>query len=138
VRNYDLDFISNIDLFRHVQETVMKYRFKIDLAKFNHNLVDPVKLTFDAKVYHKTIGEVIEHEVVRQVDKSNTNHIGHFHQNIFRYMGNGWEVPQTGYDVVNARQACYVEMRTECSTMKLSDTRKTFIRMQHTLLINPN
>ena len=52
-------------------------------------LIDPIKLTFDARVYQKSIDFVIENEVLRQIDKSNTNHIGYFHQNIFRYMGNG-------------------------------------------------
>lgn len=134
---YGLGFISDIDLYRHVQETVMKYRFKVDLATFNHNLIDPIKLTFDARVYHKTIREVIEHEVVRQVDKSNTNHIGHFHQNIFRYIGVGWEVPQTGYDIINVKKACYVEMKNKHNTMNSSSSQKTYMRMQNTLLSNP-
>ena len=36
---YGLDFISDEDLFAHVQETVSKYRFKIDLKTFNKNLI---------------------------------------------------------------------------------------------------
>ena len=48
MQNYNLGFISNEDLFHHVKETVEKYRFKIDLKKFNKNLIDPIKLTFDA------------------------------------------------------------------------------------------
>jgi len=48
---YNLGFISDEDLFNHVKETVEKYRFKIDLKKFNKNLIDPIKLTFDSKVY---------------------------------------------------------------------------------------
>jgi hypothetical protein len=55
VHPYNLGFISDQDLFNHVQETVMKYRFVIDLKKFNKNLVDPIKCTFDAQIYGKTI-----------------------------------------------------------------------------------
>ena len=33
--------------------------------------------------------EIIEAECIRQVDKTNTNHIGYFHQNLFKYVGNG-------------------------------------------------
>ncbi len=72
MRNYNLGFISDLDLYSHVQETVRKYRFNVDLAAFNHNLIDPIKLTFDAKVYRQEMREVIAHEVARQVDKSNT------------------------------------------------------------------
>ena len=81
---YKLGFISDSDIFLHVQETVRKYRFKIDLATFNANLIDPIKLTFDAKVYKKQLRDVLEDEIVRQFDKSNTNQIGYFHQNIFK------------------------------------------------------
>ena len=89
MNRYNLDFISDEDIYSHVKKTVNLYRFDINLKKFNDNLIDPIKLTFDAKVYQKSIDFVIENEVLRQIDKSNTNHIGYFHQNIFRYMGNG-------------------------------------------------
>ncbi|NOE58270.1 Eco47II family restriction endonuclease, partial [Vibrio cholerae] len=79
---YGLSFISDDDILNHVKETVNKYRFEINLKDFNNNLIDPVKLTFDAKVYGKSIEEIIESEAIRQIDKSNTNHIGYFHQNI--------------------------------------------------------
>ncbi|PHS42365.1 MAG: hypothetical protein COB07_01085 [Sulfurovum sp.] len=32
---YNLNFISDENLFSHVKETVEKYRFTIDLKKFN-------------------------------------------------------------------------------------------------------
>jgi len=86
MRHYNLGYISDRELFEHVKETVQKYRFKIDLKRFNKNLIDPIKLTFDAKIYAKSIEEIIEAEIIRQIDKSNTNHIGYFHQNIFRYI----------------------------------------------------
>lgn len=104
MNSYNLSFISNDDLFNHVQETVNKYRFSINFKEFNKNIVDPIKLTFDAKIYDKKISEVIEFESLRQLDKSNTNHIGYFHQNIFRYLGNGWHVPNKGFDIINEKQ----------------------------------
>jgi Eco47II restriction endonuclease len=93
MRNYNLNFISNENLFNHVKETVLKYRFQIDLKEFSKNIIDPIKLTFDSKVYKKDMTALIEDEIMRQIDKSNTNHIGYFHQNIFKYLGNGWDVP---------------------------------------------
>ncbi|MBY0379936.1 MAG: Eco47II family restriction endonuclease [Burkholderiales bacterium] len=92
---YNLSFISDIDLLHHVKETVQKYSFVIDLKKFNKNIVDPIKLTFDKLIYKKTIAELIDSEVIRQIDKSNNNTIGYFHQNIFNYIGgNDWIVPK--------------------------------------------
>jgi hypothetical protein len=50
--------------------------------------------------------------VIRQLDKSNTNHIGYFHQNIFRYIGgSAWVVPTNGYDIVNNTKHIFVEMK---------------------------
>ena len=101
VHSYNLGFISDEAIYNHVKETVLLYKTFMDLEQFNSNLIDPIKLTFDAKVYGKSFEEIIESEAVRQIDKSNTNHIGYFHQNLFKLAGNGWTVPETGFDVVN-------------------------------------
>jgi hypothetical protein len=137
MKNYNLSFINDSDLFNHVKETVEKYRFTIDLAEFNKNIIDPIKLTFDAKIYHKTIQQVVESEILRQLDKSNTNHIGYFHQNIFKYLGHGWRVPENGFDVVNDDLKIYVEMKNKHNTMNSSASQKTYMRMQSILIGNP-
>lgn len=82
MRDYNLGFISNEDIYRHVKETVESYRREITLEQFNQNIVDPIKLTFDSKVYGKTINQAIADECFRQIDKTNSNRIGYFHQNI--------------------------------------------------------
>ena len=50
---YNLGFISDKDIYDHVKETVLRYSVGIDLKEFNSNIVDPIKLTFDAKVYNR-------------------------------------------------------------------------------------
>ena len=50
---YRLGFISDEEIFRHVKATVEQYRRSINLRDFNSNIVDPIKLTFDAKVYNR-------------------------------------------------------------------------------------
>ena len=54
---YRLGFISDEEIFRHVKATVEQYRRSINLRDFNSNIVDPIKLTFDAKVYRQTLQE---------------------------------------------------------------------------------
>jgi len=132
--SYNLGFISDIDIFNHVKETVEKYRFAINLKDFNKNIIDPIKLTFDASIYKKSIQEVIESEILRQLDKSNTNHIGYFHQNIFKYFGNEWHLPKTGFDVANDKIQIYAEFKNKHNTMNSSSSQKTFMRMQAKLL----
>ena len=85
-------------------------------------------------MYKKDIKDVIESEVIRQLDKSNTNHIGYFHQNIFKYIGDGWIVPDEGYDIVHLERKIYIEMKNKNNTMNSSSSQKTYMRMQHTLL----
>ncbi len=131
---YNLRFISDEDLFNHVKNTVEKYRFKIDLKKFNKNFIDPIKLAFDSKVYGKTLQETIESEIIRQMDKSNTNHIGYFHQNIFKFVDSDWEVPEQGFDLINEREKIYVEMKNKHNTMNSSSAQKIYIKMQGKLL----
>jgi hypothetical protein len=134
VAEYDLGFISDEDLFMHVRQTVEKYRFKIDLKRFNKNLIDPIKLTFDSKVYNKSIEEIIESEIIRQMDKSNTNHIGYFHQNIFKYIDPEWQVPKQGFDLINESQKIYVEIKNKHNTMNSASSQKTYMKMQAMLL----
>ena len=134
MKKYNLGFISNKGIFAHVKDTVGQYRKSINLDEFNANLIDPIKMTFDAKIYRKTFEEIIESECIRQIDKSNTNKIGYFHQNLFNYAGNGWEVPETGFDVVNEKLHIYVEMKNKHNTMNSSSSQKTYMKMQSKIL----
>lgn len=59
-KEYNLGFISDEDIYNHVKKTVLDYRLTIDFYKFNSNLVDPIKLTFDAKIYRMPIKDLIE------------------------------------------------------------------------------
>lgn len=130
MQDYNLSFITNQNLFNHVKETIEKYRFNIDLKEFNKNLIDPIKLTFDSKVYGKSIEQIIDAETIRQMDKTNSNHIGYFQQNIFKYIGNSnWTVPTQGFDIVNEELKIFVEMKNKHNTMNSSSSQKTYMRM---------
>lgn len=105
MRNYKLGFVQDADIYNHVKATVLQYRRSINLKEFNKNIIDPIKLTFDSKIYGQTIAQTIESECIRQIDKTNNNCIGYFHQYLFKFAGNGWEVPANGtkggFDVLN-------------------------------------
>lgn len=139
---YMLSFIKQMDFEKHVAETIAKYNAtlkSINLERFNENIIDPIKLTFDQALFRKSIEEIIELEITRQRDKSNTNAIGYFHQNIFRYFEN-CEVPTHGFDVVVTKadgRKVYVEMKNKHNTMNSSSAQKTFIGMQNQIINNP-
>ncbi|AYJ78193.1 Eco47II family restriction endonuclease [Aliarcobacter cryaerophilus] len=139
MRNYNLSFISNQDLYNHVKDTIHQYRNNINLNAFNRNLVDPIKLIFDSKAYGKTMEELINDESQRQIDKSNSNVIGYFHQNIFKYIGgNDWEVPRQGFDVINENKKIYVEMKNKHNTMNSSSASATKLKMENKINEHPD
>lgn len=140
--DYSLSFISQEDFENHVKETLETYDKSlntIDLASFNSNIVDPIKLLFDKEVFHRSFEETISFELQRQRDKSNTNAIGYFHQNMFKYI-DGCRVPDHGWDVIvdGKDGKIYVEMKNKHNTMNSSSTQKTYMRMQNQILTDDN
>ena len=131
---YNLGFISDSQIYEHIKDTVERYKTAIGLEEFNHNIIDPVKLTFDSKIYGKSFEEIIEAECISEIDKANKNHIGYFHQNLFRYAGNGWRVPDKGFDVVNDERKIYAEIKNKHNTMNSASGQSTYIKMQSQLL----
>jgi hypothetical protein len=135
---YNLGFISDKDIFQHVKETVELYQSFIDLKEFNKNIIDPIKLTFDSKIYGSDFSRTIESECIRQMDKHNQNHIGYFHQNIFKYAGNGWSVPPKGFDVVNEHLKIYVEIKNKHNTMNANSGQATMMHMLQKIAQEPD
>lgn len=140
---YIIKFIKQEEFEKHVFETIKNYDEtlnKIDLQKFNSNIIDPIKLTFDKALFKKTWEEIIEFEIQRQRDKTNTNAIGYFHQNMFKYLKN-CEVPKKGFDVIYTKKDgthIYVELKNKHNTMNANSSQKTYINLQNHLLDNPN
>lgn len=135
---YDLGFISDEQIFEHVKNTAMQYRRSINLREFNKNVVDPIKLTFDSKIYGQSVEQTIQSECVRQIDKSNNNCIGYFHQQMFKYAGGSWVVPENGkmggFDVLNDELHIYAEMKNKHNTMNSAAASDTYIKMQDKIL----
>lgn len=139
---YNLNFITEKDFERQVFETIESYQKvlkSVDLKQFNNNTVDPIKLVFDKHIFDLQYEKVIELEIQRQRDKSNTNSIGYFHQNMFKYIKN-CEVPKEGWDVIFRGQdiVYYVEMKNKHNTMNSASSAKTFMKMQQQLLADRN
>lgn len=153
---WPLNFISEEDFTKHVKLTIEKYDKKlepINLEKFNKNIIDPVKLIFDKKVYSSTWEEIIKNEIFRQRDKSNNNDIGYFHQEIFKYIkkctvppngqNGGWDVivkDSNGILLADGDKVStiYVELKNKHNTMNSSASSKTFMKMQNQLLQDDN
>jgi hypothetical protein len=147
---YNLEFIKKSDLIDHVEETINKYEGNLqiwDLSLFNKNIIDPIKMLFDKVVNAYSWEELIENEIFRQRDKSNTNAIGYFHQNIFKYIDNCevpelvWDViwePDNGIEVAGKRyKRAKVEMKNKHNTMNSSSAAATYAKMMSELIDDP-
>ena len=133
-----LNFISDSDLENHIKETLDEYRETlkgINLERFNENIIDPIKLTFDSIIYNKKIKTILNEEIARQRDKSNTNAIGYFHQKIFKYVRN-CEVPQKGFDIIfnDGTQKYYIELKNKHNTMNKGSADSVYINLQNQAL----
>ena len=142
MKSYNLGFVSDEEIYNHVKSTVLQYRRSINLKEFNKNIIDPIKLTFDSKIYGQTMAQTVESECIRQIDKTNNNRIGYFHQYLFKLAGNGWEVPANGdkggFDVLNDEKHIYVEMKNKPGKMKHSAKRALAIKAFDKLLHDKN
>ncbi|AQW85280.1 type II restriction endonuclease, Eco47II family [Campylobacter pinnipediorum subsp. caledonicus] len=139
MNEYILEFISENDFERHLEQTIKEYNQvlkSVNLKKFNSNIIDPIKLLFDKNVFNKSYEDIIRLEIQRQRDKSNNNIIGYFHQNIFKYF-NCCEVPEEYWDVIykpNCGDTYYVEIKNKHNTMNSSSSAKTYMKFQNHLL----
>lgn len=142
MKQYYLGFVTDEEIYNHVKSTVLQYRRSINLKEFNKNIIDPIKLTFDSKIYGQTMAQTVESECIRQIDKTNNNRIGYFHQYLFKLAGNGWEVPANGdkggFDVLNDELHIYVVMKNKPSKMKHSAKRALIIRAFDKLIQDRN
>lgn len=149
---WNVSFISEENFLNHVKSTIEKYGENLesfDLKRFNKNIIDPIKMIFDKKVYNASWEEIVSNEIFRQRDKSNNNEIGYFHQRIFQYIDKchvpdngkegGWDVIYENLDGIilpddSIVHKVYVEMKNKHNTMNSSSAGKTYIKMQNQLL----
>lgn len=134
---YKLDFISQNDFEQHVLNTIKEYEKNfqnINLKNLNKNIIDPIKLLFDKNVSNLSYEDIIKFEINRQIDKSNNNSIGYFHQNIFKFIKN-CTVPKKGWDIIyNGEKKYYVEMKNKHNTMNSSSSQKTYMKFLNHLV----
>ena len=87
-QKYQLQFISRENLKKCLKEVYNSYQrifANQDLKSFNRNIINPFQILVEHLLFGKSIGKIIEGEIIRQQNRSGVNVLGYFHQNIFRY-----------------------------------------------------
>lgn len=134
--SWDIDFIIEEDYKNHVEtfyNKIVDCTKKKTLSEFNKKRIDPVKMLFSYYSSGKDENAIIEAELLRQRDKTINNFIGFFHQDMFRYI-EGWDVPETGFDIINKKDKIFVELKNKFNTMNGASSAKTYMNMQNKIL----
>lgn len=143
MKEWDIDFFNQNEFEKIISHVVDIYLKSVrnSIKKFYNNLIDPIKMSFDSIVYNKSISQVINEEINRQIDKTNNNAIGWFNQNIFELIKN-CEVPEKGFDVIyydkKNNKTIYAEIKNKWNTMNSSSKESIFKKMQNKIEENSN
>lgn len=138
---YGVTFIDEGEL-ESIVDALMKRAYK-DENEFNihRNVIDPFNALFEAVPMGMEMEDWFKHETRRQVNKTLTNRIGHFHQDLICLLP-GWESlgrTEGVLDVIchrpfGANQTPVVaEVKNKYNTMNAGQQRRSFDEMQEGL-----
>lgn len=128
-----LSFISDEDLFKCIGELHRVYencKKEYTIDDFYKNKVDPIKFQFDMAFNEINEDAYIKAEITRQVDKTISNAIGDFHQNLLgcidgiNNLGVG-----NGCDLVNDEHTIFAELKNKHNTMNSSSAEATIQKL---------
>lgn len=151
--DYKIKFITEEDyksVVKKVIETYHKSYLDKSFDNMTKNIIDPVKMYFDTIVYGQSVQNFIESERIRQIDKTNNNAIGYFHQNLLsKLKGAESEVEQFSrkWDIVFTNEQgivlndknvnkLYIELKNKFNTM--NNDSKTKIKRDMDEVANDN
>ncbi len=121
MKNY-LEFISDEDLVKAVTKLKKVYeRTKESTTEedFYKNQIDPIKLLFDTKFNTKDIKKTIELEIIRKKDKTISNAIGEFHEQLLGSIKGYEKLPVgLGYDIKAKDNSLYADIKNKHNTVK--------------------
>jgi Eco47II restriction endonuclease len=132
-----LPFISNEDLYQHVEVVLSKAKLAKKKSEKNifSNVLDPFSALFDISYQGITFEKWLKQEKSRQVQKTLQNAIGNFHQSIIG-SSYGWENLNIGVvaDVVHKEKKIVAEIKNKHNTTKGNHKTKVYEDLK--LLIN--
>jgi hypothetical protein len=132
MNNY-VSFISDENFERCVSNLYDSYvaaHQEIDERKFYSNKLDVIKLTFDKHFKNLTDEELLESEVIRQIDKSITNAIGTFHEEMLGSINGYIRGNLSGWDIKKADNSLFADIKNKHNTMNSGDQELVYQNLQ--------
>jgi len=117
-----LSFIDDQKLENIVDEILQKGQKAHLNSNINKNVIDPFSILFELSSFSITSEQWFENEKIRQSQKTLSNHVGFFHQNVLGAI-NGWKSLGTGgiIDVISHEKKIIAEIKNKHNTVKGSD-----------------
>jgi hypothetical protein len=132
MNNY-VSFITDEDFERCVSNLYDSYvaaHQDIDVRKIYSNQLDVFKLTFDKIFGNLTDEELLEREVNRQIDKSITNAIGTFHEEILGCIKGYVRGNLDGWDIKSENNTIFADIKNKHNTMNSGDQELVYQNLQ--------
>ncbi len=123
-KNKVLDLIYDLVYF------FLNTKEPISIKEFNKNKIDPIKLIFEYfSVHDRNLIQTINAEKQRQRDKSKSNKIGEFHENLVSLLPNCQKTNEFGFDIEfnnKKQQKILIELKNKHNTMNSSSASTTY------------
>ncbi|WP_010291227.1 Eco47II family restriction endonuclease, partial [Kurthia massiliensis] len=137
-----LSFVSDESLFECLDNLYEKFNqisLNFDLKKFYDNKVDPFKFYFDMNFKGIEIKEYLEMEVQRKRDKSISNAIGDFHEELLGKLPGLKRVGSAGsHDIESRDKKIFAEIKNKHNTVKGEDKPTIFNKLKELVDQNPD
>lgn len=131
-QNKYVDFISDQSFLNCIERLYNKYeelKEEYTVKKFMKNQVDPLKLMSDMMINGLTEEEMIEAEINRQMDKSISNYIGHFQEELLGEISGYEHTPLSGYDIRKTDNTLFAEIKNKENTVNSSSKEATYQKL---------
>ena len=128
-----LSFIGDSQLEQIVHKVLTKGVIALEIAnkKFERNVIDPFSIIFEMNGFEINFDQWNKNEKLRQAQKSLSNEIGNFHQNILGSVDD-WQTLPTGeiIDIVNHKRKIIAEVKNKHNTLKGSDKSGLYFKLE--------
>lgn len=120
-----VEFISDKDFEEAVRNLISTYEKVKDektYSDFTQNKIDPIKFIFDKIMLDQTDEDQIKAEIVRQINRTISNAIGNFHEELIGKIDGYERYPVgNGYDIKAKDNSLYADIKNKHNTVKGSD-----------------
>lgn len=140
MHNKYVSFVSDEYLLTCVSnlfDTYLKTKKEITKKDFYKNKIDIIKLTFDSKFNNLDEETLIKLEISRQIDKSISNAIGTFHEEVLGGIKGFEKGNNSGYDIKSIDNSLFAEIKNKHNTMNSGASEAVFQKLSRFANENP-